>query len=79
MCKPKKIRNFAAKLNDRGKNPTDLAYQILREVSTLVQVVEKMQGYAARIPCESYEAAHAYLEATNAYMDPDEARIILDK
>ena len=55
------------------KNPTDLAYQILREV------VEKMQGYAARIPCESYEAAHAYLEATNAYMDPDEARIILDK
>lgn len=50
-----------------------------RDVSTLVQVVEKMQGYAARIPCESYEAAHAYLEATNAYMDPDEARIILDK
>ena len=49
-----------------------------RDVSTLVQVVEKMQGYAARIPCESYEAAHAYLEATNAYMDPDEARIILD-
>ena len=48
-------------------------------MSTLVQVVEKMQGYAARIPCESYEAAHAYLEATNAYMDPDEARIILDK
>ena len=49
-----------------------------REIGTLVQVMEKMQGYATRIPCERFEDAHAYLLATNAYKDPEEGRIILD-
>ena len=49
-----------------------------REIGTLVQVMEKMQGYATRIPCERFEDANAYLVATNAYKDPDEGRKILD-
>ena len=49
-----------------------------REIGTLAQVMEKMQGYATRIPCERFEDAHAYLMATNAYKDPNEGRIMLD-
>lgn len=46
-----------------------------RDISTLVQVLDKMQQYAGRIPCGSLEEAHEYLTFTNAYKEPDEARL----
>lgn len=48
-----------------------------RDISTLVQVLDKMQQYAERIPCGSFEEAHDYLTLTNAYKEPDEARLIM--
>ena len=60
-------------MRDNEKNPEDIAYQ----VSTLVQVLDKMQQYAGCIPCDSFEDAHEYLTITNAYKDPDEARLIM--
>lgn len=48
-----------------------------RDISTLVQVLDKMQQYAGRIPCGSFEEAHEYLTLTNAYKEPDEARLIM--
>lgn len=48
-----------------------------RDISTLVQVLDKMQQYAERIPCGSFEEAHHYLTITNAYKEPDEARLIM--
>lgn len=48
-----------------------------KDISTLVQVIEKMQQYASNIPCERFETAHEFLTSTNAYKEPDEARIML--
>ena len=48
-----------------------------RDISTLVQVLDKMQQYAGRITCGSFEDAHDYLTLTNAYKEPDEARLIM--
>ena len=48
-----------------------------KDISTLVQVLDKMQQYAGCIPCGSFEEAHDYLTLTNAYKEPDEARLIM--
>ena len=48
-----------------------------RDISTLVQVIDKMQQYAVRIPCDTFDDAHAFLTSTNAYKEPDEARLMI--
>lgn len=48
-----------------------------KDISTLVQVLDKMQQYAMAIPCDSFDNAHLFLTNTNAYKEPNEAKLIL--
>ncbi len=46
------------------------------DASVFVQVLQRLQQYAATIPCTSFDEANNYLLRTHAYMDPDEGQLI---
>lgn len=44
--------------------------------SVFAQVLQRMQQYSAKIPCDSFDKANDYLSESNAYKNPNEGRLI---